>query len=117
MILLCKYIIPNGYRSIALYPFIFLKDKRQKEDLILLNHERIHITQQKELLVLFFYLWYAIEFLIRLMIHKNWRIAYRYISFELEAYANESNLRYVKKRPRWAFFNPNIYSSNDKGAG
>jgi len=123
MILLCKYIIPKGYSGIALYPFIFLKDKKQKDDVILLNHERIHIAQQKELLVLFFYIWYIIEFFIRLMIHKNWSIAYRNISFEREAYANESNLRYIKKRPRWAFFNPTSgfnsksYSSNDKGAG
>jgi len=103
MILLCKYIIPNGYSSITLYPFVFLKDIKQKENVVLLNHERIHITQQRELLVLFFYIWYGVEFLIRLLIHKNWNIAYRNISFEREAYFEELNLKYIKKRPRWAF--------------
>jgi len=103
MILLCKYIIPNGYSSITLYPFVFLKDIKQKENVVLLNHERIHIIQQRELLVLFFYIWYGVEFLIRLLIHKNWSIAYRNISFEREAYFEELNLKYIKKRPRWAF--------------
>jgi len=105
MILLCRYIIPKGYSGITLYPFIFLKDKRQKSDVILLNHERIHIAQQKELLVLFFYFWYVIEFLIRLMIYKNKSIAYKNISFEKEAYANEKYLTYMQERPRWAFLN------------
>jgi len=103
MILLCKYIIPKNYSSITLYPFVFLKDIRQKKDVILLNHEGIHIRQQKELLVLFFYIWYIIEFVIRLVVSENWNIAYRNISFEREAYAHESNLEYIKKRPIWAF--------------
>lgn len=103
MILFCTHIIPKGYSSITLYPFVFLKNKRQKNDVILLNHERIHIVQQKELLVLFFYLWYIIEFFVRLMMYKSWNTAYRNISFEQEAYTNELNLTYIKKRPRWAF--------------
>ena len=103
MILLCKYIIPTGYSSITLYPFVFLKDIKQKEDVILLNHERIHIAQQKELLVLFFYIWYIVEFVIRLVVSKDWNTAYRNISFEREAYAHESNLAYIKKRLKWTF--------------
>ena len=105
MILLCKYIIPKGCSAITLYPFIFLKDIKQKDDMILLNYKRIHITQQKELLVLFFYVWYVVEFLIRLVVSGNWNISYGKISFEREAYAYESNLEYIKKRPRGAFFN------------
>jgi hypothetical protein len=103
MILVSKYFVPKGYEGITLYPFVFLKDKKLKEDVILLNHELIHITQQKELLVLFFYLWYVIEFFIRLLVCKNWSIAYESISFEQEAYDNQSNLMYIQKRPRWAF--------------
>jgi len=103
MILVSKYIIPKGYNGIVLYPFIFLKDVKQKKDMVLLHHERIHMAQQKELLVLFFYLWYGVEFLIKLLIHKNWNTAYRNISFEREAYAKENELGYIKKRPNWAF--------------
>jgi len=104
MILLCKYIIPKGCSSITLYPFVFLKDIKQKRNVTLLNHERIHMAQQKELMVLFFYIWYVVEFVIQLVINKNWNRAYRNISFEREAYIHESNLEYIKKRPKWAFF-------------
>lgn len=103
MILVCKYIIPKGYCGITIFPFIFLTEERLKQDTVLLNHERIHLRQQLELFIVIFYLWYVIEFLIRLMLYKNWNSAYRNISFEREAYTNESNLCYIKKRPKWAF--------------
>lgn len=103
MILVSKYFVPKGYDGITLYPFVFLNNEQQKRNKVLLNHEQIHITQQKELLVLFFYLWYVIEFFIRLQVCKNWSIAYKNISFEQEAYANHSNLMYIQKRPRWTF--------------
>ncbi|MGB1269722.1 MAG: hypothetical protein ACPG45_08275 [Flavobacteriaceae bacterium] len=105
MILICKQIIPEGYSGLTLYPFIFLKEACQKNNAILLNHEQIHLAQQKELFIVFFYALYVIEFLIRLVVYKNWSTAYRNISFEREAYGNEANLVYIKKRPRWAFFN------------
>jgi len=68
-----------------------------------MNHERIHLSQQIEMLILPFYLWYAIEFLLRLVQFKNGYLAYKNISFEREAYANESNLNYVRKRHLWNF--------------
>ncbi len=103
MILFNKYIVPKGFVGITLFPFIFLKCYSLKDDSILLNHEQIHLTQQKELLVVFFYLWYGIEYLVRLFQYRNRREAYRNVSFEREAYNNETNLEYIKKRPNWAF--------------
>ena len=87
----------------TVYPFIFTKNKVCKEDIVLMNHERIHIRQQLEMLIIPFYLWYGIEFLIRFIKLKNKRKAYRAISFEQEAYGNESDLNYLKKRPFWKF--------------
>jgi len=49
----------------------------------------------KELLFIFFYIIYILEWLIRLFINKN---AYKNISFEKEAYSNENNLEYLKTR-------------------
>ena len=46
---------------------------------------------------------YGIEFLIRLIQYKNRHKAYRNISFEREAYANEKDLDYLKSRPFWGF--------------
>ena len=68
-----------------------------------LNHEMIHTEQMKEMLYIFFYLWYLIEWLIRLIILRDNHKAYRAISFEHEAYANQENLTYLegRKRYRW----------------
>lgn len=66
----------------------------------LINHERIHTAQQRELLYVFFYIIYIIEWLVRLIMRGN---AYRNISFEREAYANQRNLNYLKERPLYAW--------------
>ncbi len=68
-----------------------------------MNHERIHLRQQLELLVLPFYIWYGVEYLLRLLQYKDRHKAYRNIGFEREAYANEANLEYLKDRNLWKF--------------
>lgn len=103
VILVSKYLVPRGYSGLTLFPFIFLKERRLKTDKRFLNHERIHLRQQLELLIAPFYLIYGIEFLIRLVKLKNWHLAYRAISFEREAYSNDHNLDYLKRRPFWNF--------------
>ena len=74
-----------------------------KRDPIFINHERIHLRQQLELLILPFFIWYAIEYGIRLLQYKDRYEAYRNISFEREAYENELFLEYLKKRRLWSF--------------
>jgi len=103
MILISKYLVPKGYVGMTIYPFVFLKDARLKTDVNLINHEHIHLRQQLELLILPFYLWYGIEFMIRLLVYRNWKNAYMNISFEREAYANEKDLNYLKSRSLWQF--------------
>ena len=71
---------------------------------ITINHEKIHFRQAWELLVIGFYLQYAIEFLINLVRYKNKHMAYRAISFEQEAYANQFNLKYLQERQPYAWF-------------
>ena len=105
MILISKYLVPKGYVRITIFPFVFLKHKYLKTDTNLLNHERIHLRQQLELLIIPFYLWYSIEFLIRFLVYKNWNKAYKTISFEREAYDNEKDLNYLKSRSFWVFIN------------
>ena len=103
IVLVFKYLLPKGYRGLTLFPFIFLLRKEDKQNVVLINHEKIHIRQQLELLVVPFFIWYGFEFLIRLMQFKNWSRAYRNISFEREAYENEKDLDYLKKRSFWSF--------------
>jgi len=103
MIFISKYLVPKGYTGLTVFPFVFLKNTRFKTDYILINHEKIHLKQQLEMLLIPFYLVYGFEFLIRLIQYKNWNLAYRNISFEREAYTNELNLDYLKRRPFWGF--------------
>ncbi|PQJ22966.1 hypothetical protein BSU00_01435 [Tenacibaculum sp. SG-28] len=103
MILITKHIIPKGFVGLAIYPFIFLKRKELKNNLYLINHEKIHLQQQRETLLLLFYLIYGIEWLIKLLLYKNTALAYVNISFEREAYTNENNLNYLETRKSWSF--------------
>lgn len=104
MILVFKYIFTGNYVGLALWPFILLKSPRLREDDVLLNHERIHLRQQLELLVLPFYIWYVLEWCFRFLQLGDGYRAYRAISFEKEAYSEEGNLEYLQKRKPWAFF-------------
>lgn len=104
MIIVCQTLLKNTKISgIVLFPFIILRNKELKKDMVLLNHEKIHIRQQIELGVVFFYIWYVLEFFYWFIRYRNWYIAYRKIIFEREAYAQEASLQYLKKRKFWAF--------------
>jgi hypothetical protein len=92
-------IIPfPGYKAMNLFGVLFVRGNARIDD-ITLNHEKIHTAQIKEMLYVFFYVWYVIEWLIRLPKGN----AYRNISFEREAYANDKDPNYLKTRKRYAF--------------
>jgi hypothetical protein len=102
-VIVAKYLIPKGYRGLTLFPFVFIKYRFDSENKVLINHEKIHIRQQLELLVLPFFVWYFVEYAVRLLQYKNANLAYRNISFEREAYANELDLEYLEKRRFFRF--------------
>ena len=84
----------------ALFPFILIKEKGMAGDAVLINHERIHLRQQAELLVIPFYLLYLLNYLFNLLMYRSHHKAYIHIVFEREAYANETNIDYLKQR-KW----------------
>ncbi|WP_299312797.1 hypothetical protein [uncultured Aquimarina sp.] len=98
-----KYLIGRHFVGIALWPFIVVKDHYLKDDKVFINHERIHLRQQAELLVIPFYFVYFTEYIIRLLQYRNSQVAYRNISFEREAYEMETELSYLKNRKLWSF--------------
>ena len=104
-VIVSRYLIPKGFRGITLFPFIVVSERDLKENQVMINHEKIHIRQQIELLILPFFIWYGIEFLIKWALFKDRNLAYRNISFEREAYANEKDLNYLKQRSFWKFLN------------
>lgn len=100
MILLKNIKLPR-INGIALWPFVIVRSKKPGK--AILNHERIHLRQQAEMLVVLFYVWYLAEWVINYVKLRNWWAAYYAISFEKEAYANENDLQYLKRRKFWAF--------------
>ncbi len=66
-----------------------------------INHENIHTHQMKYMLYILFYVWYVIEWLIKLLLYFNFDKAYRNISFEREAYDNQNDLIYKPKPYGW----------------
>lgn len=89
-----EIILGQGIRGLAFFPFIFVPTTTVIDD-ELINHERIHLRQQLELGIILFYIWYLIAL---------YRVGYMNISFEREAYANDSDLTYLKKRRIFSFW-------------
>ena len=87
--------------GMALFPFILVRLKNPSPTL--LNHERIHLRQQLELLIIPFYIWYLLEYGWNRLKYKDHYYAYRKISFEAEAFAHDQDLSYLKKRRFWGF--------------
>lgn len=104
MILVCQKLLKNTkINGITLFPFILLRRLQDKSNAVLINHEKIHMRQQLELLVVFFYIWYVAEYYYHYLKSRDSYYAYRNISFEKEAYAMENDFGYLKKRPFWNF--------------
>ena len=98
--------------AITIYPFIISKGEM---DITTINHEMIHIKQQKELFVVGFYPLYAMFWVVNLLWHRmSAADAYRMIPFEIEAYGNQENLNYLSSRPKfaWAKNSPQKISSS-----
>ncbi|EJL73564.1 hypothetical protein [Chryseobacterium populi] len=104
MIIVCQKPLKKlKINGIALFPFIFIRKPEDKENKTLINHEKIHLRQQFELLIILFYILYVAEYYYWFFKLKNGYQAYKRISFEREAYANEHDLTYLEKRQFWSF--------------
>jgi len=101
-----NYIPFKGFLCINLFGILFVRDRlRDKLNDVVINHEAIHTAQMKELLYIGFYVWYVIEWLLRLVMYGfKSKKAYKNISFEKEAFANENNLEYLKERRHYECF-------------
>lgn len=68
-----------------------------------IRHEVTHWLQEREMLCIPFYIWYGLEYLIKLPFYGK-EEAYYNISFEREAYKNETLDTYNQTRPHFAWF-------------
>ena len=120
-------IIPfKGFQAITLLPFIFARKKHNPLDERTINHESIHMRQQTEVLAasaamlsvlcltlvswwwmaaapFCYYVVYCTEYVVRLFAYGREKDAYRNISFEQEAFANENDFGYLKDRKPFAW--------------
>ena len=86
--------------AITLFPFIISRGEMSETTI---RHETIHIEQQKELLVVFFYVLYVWYWLLGKVKGMNNDDAYMNIPFELEAYSQMHDEDYLSKRKRHAW--------------
>ena len=93
--------------GMAIFPFILVREdlRGSSEARYTINHEKIHIRQQAELLLVFFVLWYYISYFGRRVRGFSPSQAYMMSRFEKEAYANMYDLRYLNRRRPFAFLN------------
>lgn len=91
-------ILPNSPMAMALFPLVLIDSEKNRHNQILLNHEKIHLRQQKELLILPFYVLYLLNYFVNLLIYRNHRKAYFNICFEREAYRHEADMGFLKAR-------------------
>lgn len=95
-------IIPfKGFLAINLFGILFVRGTDRDINDVVLNHERIHTAQMKDLGYILFYIIYLLEWIVRLFKKGN---AYRNISFEREAYKHEKDLNYLSTRSKWAMW-------------
>lgn len=91
-----KHFPYGNFCAISLFGTMYVKGKsgRRKKSMIchperyyrLVEHERTHWEQQKEMLVLPFFIWYGVEWFFKLFTEGK---AYKNVSFEREARDNE----------------------------
>ena len=90
----------KNFYAINLFGVVFSRMKLSEEEK---RHEYIHTLQQREMLFLFFYIWYVMEWLVKLAIYRNLYRAYINISFEKEAYRHQADASYPKRRKHYAW--------------
>ena len=86
--------------AITLYPFIISRGEMSETTI---NHEKIHLKQQAELLILPFYVLYVGWWVLGRLRGKDSSTAYYDIPFEREAYANDENQSYLSERKTWGW--------------
>lgn len=98
-----RWIPVKGFRAMNIFGVIFARKEFEELSKRTLNHEAIHTAQMKELLYVFFYLWYGVEWLVKLFRYGR-KGAYRNISFEREAYTHQYDYDYLSKRKYYAWW-------------
>lgn len=82
--------------------YLLCLKKKPLPDAIFMNHDNMYARQQKEMFILFFYLWYLIDYVIP-RCDRFHHEAYLRISFGDKTYAREAEEAFLKSREPCAF--------------
>lgn len=108
----------KGILGMALFPFIIVREdvaegkdfnrrlfifKGETGKRVLLNHERIHLTQQAETLLAGFVLVYVLNWIVNLIRFRDFNKAYRNICFEREAKEHAADMDYLYTRKYYSW--------------
>lgn len=101
----------KGFSAMTFFGCILRREEYRDKPVnpVTYNHEKIHIAQAYDFHIGFcgyfiFYILYFIEWLIKLFAAKfQNHTAYRSISFEQEAYANEKDMEYIDNRKKFSW--------------
>jgi len=96
-----SYITPIKIWAISFFIFVFCRGKISEETR---RHETIHFQQQLELLFVFQWILYGVFWVIGLIKYKSGKEAYYNNLFEQEAYTNEGDPNYLKRRKRYSWW-------------
>ena len=91
----------GDYSTINLFGVLFTKEAELDDTT--LQHEAIHTAQMREMGYVFFYLWYAIEYLLIRAFHRKQSGAYYDVSFEEEAHRYDTSPGYLYTRKHYAW--------------
>lgn len=122
-IIIYNNLIPlKGYTAITLWPLIFARKSRKPLKAYEENHEKIHLRQQLEVLLLsaaviaaviwlsglswwwmllslaVYYAGYGLDYAVRRILYRSHLEAYRNIATEQEAYLNQYDRAYLRQR-------------------
>jgi hypothetical protein len=102
----------NYYTGLSFFIFIWIT-REPHDQTSLIRHEKIHFWQQVEMLFIFHWLFYAFFYLVGRMNGQCHYIAYRYNPFEIEAFSNDRDEKYLQKRRpfAWASFVKEFFAS------
>ena len=98
------HLLPVRFPAMCIWPFVIIRPENNIPPVRdIMNHERIHGRQQLEMLWIFFFIWYVLEFFVRLMIYRNFMRAYQELAHEKEAYMNDDDPEYYKTRKPYSW--------------
>lgn len=105
LVKICSKIFGFPCGAFTVFPFIFARDQEILNNKEYINHERIHLYQYIETLIIGLILIAVCEYMYARIFRKMKSLdAYYFMSHEQEAHQNDTNMDYLKQRKLFSLF-------------